>query len=76
MKNGGTMPSMPAFSPQNMQNQPNLYQNQYQQQASGFPSVPSMPFYNPFGMGGLGTNPFNPQIQLSLDEQTYKSQLR
>lgn len=70
------MPSMPAFSPQNMQNQPNLYQNQYQQQASGFPSVPSMPFYNPFGMGGLGTNPFNPQIQLSLDEQTYKSQLR
>jgi len=76
LKNGGTMPSMPAFSPQNMQNQPNLYQNQYQQQASGFPSVPSMPFYNPFGMGGLGTNPFNPQIQLSLDEQTYKSQLR
>ncbi len=74
------MPSIPAFSPQNMQNQPNLYQNQYQQQASGFPSVPSMPFYNPFGMGGLGTNPLlaqlNPQIQLNLDEQKYKNQLR
>jgi hypothetical protein len=39
-----------------------------------------MPFYNPFGMGGLGTNPLlaqlNPQIQLSLDEQKYKNQLR
>jgi hypothetical protein len=39
--------------------------------------MPNMPFYNPYGMGGLGSNPllaqYNAQMQLSLDEHKYKT---
>ena len=78
MKNEGTIPSMPSYPPQNTQPQPNLFQNQ--QQANGNPYVPNMPFYNPFGMGGLGSNPllaqYSMQMQQNADEQKYKNELR
>lgn len=73
LKNGGTMPAMPSYPPQ-----PNLFQNQ--QQTTGNPFVPNMPFYNPFGMGGLASNPllaqYSGQIQQNLDEQRYKNELK
>ena len=69
---------MPSYPPQNMAPQPNLFQNQ--QPAAGNPFMPNMPFYNPYGVGGLGSNPllaqYNAQMQLSLDQHKYKTQLR
>jgi hypothetical protein len=78
LKNGGTVPQMPSYPPQNMAPQPNLFQNQ--QQATENPFVPNMPFYNPYGMGGLGANPllaqYNAQMQQSLDEHKYRNELK
>jgi len=78
LKNGGTLPTMPSYPPQNINPQPNLFQNQ--QQAMGNPFVPNMPFYNPFGVGGLASNPllaqYSGQMQQNLDEQRYKNELK
>lgn len=69
---------MPSYPSQNMASQPNLFQNQ--QSAAGMPAMPNMPFYNPYGMGGLGSNPllaqYNAQMQQSLDEHKYKNELK